>query len=178
MVTSSNKESSSITSVLFIPWQTAVLFRGILVRWRHPWNSRQKNTMTYLFLPILPVLPDGAAGKFVHQCCGTNSNTSPRCRSQGVPGLLWLLRWSYSWTQLEAMRPIRCLVARLLCCSDELGLQDSTAWRYWQLRRSLGWSGSLVQVESCILQNINNRKVLINWCRLHLLHLLTNKTMT
>ena len=118
------------------------------------------------------------AGNIAHESCGTKSKTSPTRHRHDIPGWLWLLCWSYCWTQLETTRPGSSTFPRLLCRSDELGLQDSTDLHYWQLRRSLGWSGSAVQVESCILQNImqQQRKVLTNWCWLRLLCCLTNES--
>ena len=116
-----------------------------LVRWRHAWKFQTKE---YNVLPV-----GRTAGNVSHQCCGTLNRTSPSGHSQDVPGWLWLLCWSYCWTQLGTMRRDCPLVPRLHS-ADELGVQDSTAWHYWQL----WWSGSVVPGGSCILQNISNRE--------------------
>ena len=116
-----------------------------LVRWPHAWKFQ---TIEYNVLPV-----GGTAGKFDHQCCGTLSKMSPTCHRQDVPGWLWLLCWSYCWTELETRRRDCTLVPRIHWWSDELCVQDSLAGHCWQLR-----SGPVVQVRSCILQKISNRE--------------------
>ena len=110
------------------------------------WNLLERYCTAY-FLPV-----GGTAGNAAHQSCGTRSKSTPGCYRRNVPGLLWLLCWSHSLTQLVTMHRDVCLVPNLHSCSDELGLQKTGC--YWLLRQSLGWwSGSEVQEGSCILKN-------------------------
>ena len=112
---------------------TNELIRGTLVWWRH---SCKHQTKEYNSPPVRRT-----AGKPVHQSCGTQSMTSPTSHSQDGLGLLQLLCWSHSWTQLVTKHPSTTLLSRLQCCSDERSLQDSMAGSQWQTRRSLGRSG-------------------------------------
>ena len=125
-----------------------MLFRGILVWWCHPCKLQTKE---YNFLPVRR-----KAGNVVHQTRGKQRNSSPSSHGQDVPGLLSLLCWSHSWTQLVTTGPTRMLPS-LRCCSDERSWQDSTTSREGKLRRSLWWTRPAVQVQSRILQNIRCR---------------------
>ena len=116
----------------------------------------------------LPV--GGRAGNAVHQSCGTQNKSPPGCHRKNVPGLLWLLSWSHSLTQLVTKHRSVFLVPNLRSCSDELGLHKIPPRCYWLLRQSLGWSGPAVQGRRCILQNNNNTKCSLHYIKFYYLN--------